>query len=64
MFVFSSHEIRFQQIPTVAIVFKLALYHDHYNDDYFDDYGDYDDDHDDYDEDGDDYDDYDDHDSD
>ena len=37
LFVFSSHEIRFQQIPTVSIVLKLALYRDDNDDDDGDD---------------------------
>ena len=43
MFVFSSHEIRFQQIPTVSIVLKLALYRDDNDDDDGDDDDEYDD---------------------
>ena len=33
LFVFSSHEIGLQQIPTVAVVLKLALCHHHHDDD-------------------------------
>ena len=32
LFVFSSHEIGLQQIPTVAVVLKLALCHHHDHD--------------------------------